>query len=399
MKWMKNAKGRVKEIGRKASEQYKDAIYGARVWADEQRETRRPTLEKRADEARHLLVEKTQAVGVASSAVAAGARDRLTDLYAHVRYSKSELDRLAHDVGNQGARYRELLRNRTLSDSIFVGGETLTALLAARSVSPEIEAAYTAAYPGLSQEISFLDKVEMFDTEAELAGFLSGVKGKLFEQKYVDYLNSGHLPDGYVASPAGNTNQVGWDIQILGPHDEIARLLQLKASDSVAYVQEAMERYPYIDVVTTDEVYSHLVMAGIGDDLENGAISNLELSEQVDAAAESSYGDADLTPPLVALAFIAFTSYRNDSLTLYGKARQMGDRAGKTYLSYLLGVGVATMTQTWWLGPLAGATSRYFGDKGARKRQLAESLKTAHKNNRAIIERIQSSGRAGPVGG
>ncbi len=43
--------------------------------------------------------------------------------------------------------------------------------------------------------------------------------------------------------------------------------MQAKVTDSGSYVQSAIERYPSIDVVTTEEVYSHLVVAAVGENI------------------------------------------------------------------------------------------------------------------------------------
>lgn len=318
-------------------------------------------------------------------------QEQAKGLYINTVYSKGKLKDLEHRVESQGAMYRELLRNRTYADTIFVGGESLAALLLATSVSQEIEMAYAAAYPSMSKEISFLEKVRELEQERELSGFLSGVKGKLFEQKYVEYLNSGNLPDGCTAILAGNANQAGWDIQITGPNQEVLKCLQAKATDSVVYVQEALARYPSIDVVTTDEVYGHLVMSGIGENIANGGISNIELSEQIETAASAANIEFNIAPPVFTLAFIAFTSYKDESLTLYEKARSAGNRSGKTYLSYLIGGGIASVTNTWWLGVLGSVSSRYISDEGLKKIKLVESLNNAYKQNQAIINRIKGA--------
>ena len=251
-----------------------------------------------------------------------------------------------------------------------------------------IEKAYEAAYPNLSSEISFTDKVKELSNDQEITGFISGIKGKLFELEYVDYLNSSHLPNGYIASIADNANQQGWDIAIKGPNGEVAELLQAKATDSIYYVQQALEKYPTIDVVTTDEVYSHLVMSSVSENITNSGISLSTMTEQVELAVDGVNLSIDFTPPAIALAFIAFTSYKNDSLTLYEKAKHAGSRSGKTYLSYLIGSGIAVITNTWWLGILGSVTSRYISDSGLCKYELTNQLKKTKSSNQKIINQL-----------
>lgn len=316
------------------------------------------------------------------------ATNTASSIYHDIKYSENDLKKLEKSIENQGGYYRELNKHKPTVDSVVLGGETLVSLLAVGEIPDEIIKAYETAYPNLSDSISFQDKVRELDGDS-LLGFISGVKGKLFEQKYVEYLNSGNLPDGYSAILAESATQPGWDIAIEGANGEIASVLQAKATDSVSYVQDALEKYPSIDVITTDEVYSHLVMSGISENITNGSITNIELIDALDDAVDASKFAMNYTPPLFALAFIAFTSYKDESLTLYEKARSAGDRTGKTYLSYLIGGGVAAITNTWWLGVIGSVGSRVLSESGSRKFEVYENLKDIEENNQIIIERLK----------
>ncbi|MCG7869713.1 MAG: hypothetical protein JAY74_25500 [Candidatus Thiodiazotropha taylori] len=238
----------------------------------------------------------------------------------------------------------------------------------------------------MSESVSFQAKVRELNDET-LPGFISGVKGKLFEQKYIEYLNDGNLPDGYTAVLAESTTQAGWDIAVRGENGEISSLLQTKATESVAYVQDALEKYPNIDVVTTDEVYNHLVMSGISESIMNGVISNADLLDTLENAVDLSDLTMDYTPPIFTLAIIAFTSYKDESLSLYEKARSSGDRSGKAYLSYLIGGGVAALTNTW-LGVLSSVSSRIISANGRRKYVVHEHLKKIEQINQLLIDRL-----------
>lgn len=318
------------------------------------------------------------------------ASDAASSMYRDVRYADSDLVTLQQNIENQGGYYRELNRRNTTADAMMLGGETLISLLAAGTIPDEIITAYQAAYPNLSDSISFQERVRELDDDA-LTGFLSGVKGKLFEQKYVEYLNDGNLPSGYAAVLAESATQPGWDIAIEGQNGEIASVLQAKATDSVSYVQDALEKYPNIDVVTTDEVYSHLVMSGISENITNGAISNVDLVDALGNAVDASELTMNYAPPVFALAFIAYTSYKDESLTLYQKASSAGDRSGKTYLSYLVGGGIAAITNTWWLGVLGSVSSRILCDGGNKKYETYVNLKAIEKNNQLLIMKLRSA--------
>lgn len=317
-----------------------------------------------------------------------GATDSATNIYRNLKYSETDLKKMERNIENQGGYYRELNRQNTIHDSIVIGGESLVSLIVSGHIPLEIVNAYEAAYPSLSNSISFEEKVRELDGDA-LTGFISGVKGKLFEQRYVEYLNDDNLPDGYIAILAESSTQPGWDIAIQGANGEIASVLQAKASDSVFYVQQALEKYPSIDVVTTDEVYSHLVMAGISENIQNSSITNTELIDVLNESVDASELVIDFAPPMFSLAFIAFTSYKDDSLTLYEKAKSAGDRSGKTYLSYLVGGGIAAITNTWWLGVLGSVGSRYLSDSGDRKYETFKKLKEVEVNNQSIIDKLK----------
>jgi len=261
---------------------------------------------------------------------ASSASEATTGMYHGFKYSEADLNTLKESIENQGGFYRELNKNK---DTIMVGGESLVSLLSIGIIPESVINAYEAAYPNLSQTISFADKVQELDGVG-LTGFISGVKGKLFEQKYVEYLNSGNFPEGYTAVLAGAANQPGWDIAIEGGNGEIASVLQAKATDSVSYVKDAIEKYPNIDVVTTDEVYSHLVMSGISDNITNGNITNDSLID-------------------------------------------------------ILGCSVAAITNTWWLGVLGTVGSSMLGDRGKQKQELFEKLKYIEETNQLVINQLK----------
>lgn len=121
-------------------------------------------------------------------------------------------------------------------------------------VTPQMAEAFSSAYPNVDLA-SLAGR-----SPAEIEGFLSAWKGKYFEVLVRDKLNAGesvgdiHLEPGQTAMLAESVTQPGWDLQIINSDGSIAQELQLKATESLSYVKEALERYPDIDVLTTDEV-------------------------------------------------------------------------------------------------------------------------------------------------
>ena len=147
-------------------------------------------------------------------------------------------------------------------------------------------------------------------TDAELMGIINSSKGKYFELLVVDKLNNGEsvgnlvLPDGFTAEMAESINEPGWDIQIKDETGLPVEYLQLKATDSTAYITQTLENYPDIRILTTEEVlYSDEMVMSSG-------IRNKNLSQDMATSIEGE-GDTFFDNffegfnPLVPLCFIA----------------------------------------------------------------------------------------------
>lgn len=148
-----------------------------------------------------------------------------------------------------------------------------------------------------------------------LEGAVNAAKGKYFEYLVVDRLNHGErvgdvvLPDGFTAKIADSMTQPGWDIQILDHNSLVADYLQLKATDNASYIKEALDRYPDITILTTDEAAhvgvsnAHVLDADISDNWLDRTI------REAMGATDVSFGDAfvDAFNPLLSLAFIVGT--------------------------------------------------------------------------------------------
>ena len=108
----------------------------------------------------------------------------------------------------------KLSRKEMLLDSLGISTSVIHSYYHIDYIPEEVEKAYIAAYPIKSQTDSLKDIIEDADAD-ELSGLISGVKGKLFEMRYADFLNDGHLPDGYEAVLAESAVNPGWDIAIV----------------------------------------------------------------------------------------------------------------------------------------------------------------------------------------
>lgn len=342
------------------------------------------------------------AIATGTTSTISGVSKSALALYGRLLISNADIEELVEDLEDQGGRYRELIngvivKKDRLKDSFALGGEIYLLNNLPEHFPTDIEAAYFAQYPNLASEHSLSDHIDSLDTSQQM-GFISGLKGKLFEQKYTDYLNDGQLPEGYVASLANSPTQKGWDIAIHDTDGNLDQVLQAKATGSVDYIQSAFEKYPHIDIVTTDEVYSQLVMQGVSEGLLNSGISNQSMVDYVTSASGTIDAGLDLTdfcPPIITWALVAFTSYKDPNLmSVVEKVDGGGIRLGKAYFAYILGVGVTAVTNTWWLGLATAVVSRATCDVGYRRFELLSEMKKAKHTNRGIIRRWTTGVRA-----
>ncbi len=314
--------------------------------------------------------------------------NRISGAVSHFTIDDDNIQLAQSRIENQGLKFHHIRTRRKGHDRFVLCGETLTTWLQVGAVPEAVEDAFNAAYPGLSETTSFLEHAKSLD-EGQLVGFLSGVKGKLFEIQYVEYLNNDQLEEGYTASLAESVNQAGWDIKITGPEDDVVSLLQAKATDSVSYVQAALEKYPEIDVVTTEEVFDQLVLSSAASgSILDSAISNHDLESVLSDSYDSAVYDFSASLPVITLAFIAFTSYRREDLSSYEKAMTFSERTGTAYISTLLASSVGAVTQTWWLGLLAAYASHKFADEGLQKLEVLKSLQKQEQVNYKLLKKL-----------
>ncbi len=310
-------------------------------------------------------------------------------------FRESRVKEKMNILKQQSLTYRQLVqqlheKKYRLADSVFLGGDLLSDMLTNGDLSSDVLASYELAYPRLAEAKTFQEAIESMD-DKELGGFVSGVKGKLFEVKYTDFLNdSGELPDGYIASFADSPTQKGWDIMISGPDSEIVDHIQAKATDSLGYVQEALDKYPDIDVVTTDEVFSHLTMTDAAERIIDSNISNADLTEAVSEGIDSSSIKMDLTLPVLSFAMIAFTSFSKQDCDIYQKCSHFGKRAGKSYVCFLLSKSAAVMTQSWLIGLAVSFSSRFLAAKGKKNRAMFFELRRLIDTNETVIKRLEN---------
>jgi len=344
------------------------------------------------------IVEHRQEIGqVAAGAVRGGAtatvhmaapfttRRQIESEYRAVRRQANAYKRLTDRRYEVIAKARA--RRETLLDALMVGGHSLAAYGGAVRVPARIQRAYELAYPNLADDHGFAEHVRSLGAD-QLTGFAAGVKGKLFELKLVDHLNKGGLPEGYRAVLAGSPVQPGHDLEILGPDGQVAELLQAKAADSVAYVKDALERYPHIDVIGTHEVASQMTLLGLSDRVADSGITDESLEQLVSHAIDAQAVHMDFMPSLLVLGLIAWTTFKGGR-PLYEQGRVFGERSAKSYVAFLAGGGAAVVTQLWWMAIPAALGARMLMGSGERATRHLQALRELRKANDRVLRRMR----------
>jgi hypothetical protein len=273
-------------------------------------------------------------------------------------------------------------------DAAVIGGYGLHDILAGKvrdsQIAPVVIKAFHLQYPHVG---SFVEFVRDHKGDSALLGIINGIKGKAFELDYLDYLNHGHLPAGAVAELANSPTQEGWDIAIRDAHGQIIEHLQLKATDSLSYIEDALARHPEIDVVTTHEVFQHIDDPGVISHLIDSGISNVQLE---DVAADAVH---DVAPgfeviPWFAFGVIAFQSWRRyrGGAPFIGVIRSAVRRGSYSTASR----GMAYFTTLLGCDPFVGSVSSVllrlgFSRHDAQK-QFAEFVHACRKQRRRALE-------------
>ena len=341
--------------------------------------------------------------------VSVGAGKASVDLLKNTRgvlYRKKDFEALLAEIEQQAEAYakvQEALKRVELSgetrktlflDSLGLATGSLLSRFLGWHVPKDVQQAYEMAYPQKAAAMDFKEAVHQLDDD-QLSGFISGVKGKLFEIKYTDYLNDGRLPPGYHAEMAQSATEPGWDIAIRDGQGNVDEVLQLKATESAEYIGHALERYPYIDVVSTEEVYSEVTMGDMAEHVINSGISNEELTQYVQdtVMAGADVGHESFLPSIIPYAIIAYSVAKQKELSDYKKGKEFGRRSLLSYVCHVLGISVGAFTHTWWLIPVTSVGLRIANHHGAKKYEAYQALARYAKYNRRVLHRYTKEPR------
>jgi hypothetical protein len=249
------------------------------------------------------------------------------------------------------------LLNRAVSsedfvDTAIIGGVAVADILAGKIAEWQIPSnvieAFHAQYP--SYGASFVQAVNNMASDPDrLMGLVSGVKGKLFELEYADWLNHGHLPNGWTAELAHHANNPAWDIVIHDAHGHVDSLLQLKATESLSYVQKAIEAHPEIDVVVPHELYEKLAdnpdaLGHILDGHETLPHINGYVADAVGhAEAAQAVGHFPIVGPAIVISLVVglnYRAYRRGKISIEDALRNIKERGALAIIAS--GAGWAT---------------------------------------------------------
>ena len=215
------------------------------------------------------------------------------------------------------------------------------------AITPQMEEAFSLSFPNKS-----ISELEGLDAES-LRGILSNWKGKLFEVQVRDQLNNGDivgevvLDQGQTAVLAESVNQPGWDLKILNTDGTADEFLQLKATESMSYINEALEKYPDIDIMATSEI------ASISEELQNSGISLDELNEPLLEVLDGGSDVLDMIVPGLPFLIIAAAEGRK---VFVKKADwdeaviNIASRGVKTGLAMAVGLVAFDITGISWVG-------------------------------------------------
>lgn len=235
----------------------------------------------------------------------------------------------------------ELLRRSVSAedyiDSAVIAGVELTDIIAGKvaesRIPDQVIEAFHEQYPQYGS--SFVEAVQhLYDEPDRLMGLVSGIKGKLFEIDYVDWLNH-HLPAGFTADLAEQANNPAWDITIHDAHGHVAEHLQAKASEYLGKAYEALAAHPNIDVVIPEDVYDQLSgHESIFEHLMNGHVDLADINGTMNDAVGAAHdaGAAEHFPiagPVIVIglaAWMNWSKYRTKQMSLREYVQRITER-------------------------------------------------------------------------
>jgi hypothetical protein len=272
-------------------------------------------------------------------------------------------------------KYRHTRENNLLAAVSDVGaayGLFMADRINMRAVDPQMVEALSLAYPQAS-----LEHFAAMSPSAR-AGALNGWKGKYFEVLVRDELNAGSavgdlaLLPGQEARLATSITEPGWDLEILNADGGALDVFQLKATNSLGYVRRALDRYPDIQVIATDE------LGLLAAEVSHSGFSNVDLDARL-IEPFASLQDSSLTDfveevlPFLPVILIAGGEGRHiiaGRKTVAQALRSGGLRGAKSGAALGVGGLVALIDGGWFSLPATALTRLAIGRYESQARAL-----------------------------
>ena len=216
--------------------------------------------------------------------------------------------------------------------------------------NPQFWDAFRLQYPNVGLETL------SGSSEERLTGLANAAKGKYFEVLVRDRLNAGErvgeleLQTGQVARLAESSTQPRWDLEIVNEDGSIDEELQLKATSSMAYVKQALERYPDIRVATPSEI-DDASDSILGTDISNDQLTQManaqigEMGEStvedvLDKGAEAAFDSISFVS-MAAAGVIEGGRFLTGRSTLRESLRRGAKRIGRAAVYDVIGTALA----------------------------------------------------------
>lgn len=237
-------------------------------------------------------------------------------------------------VGSQ-VRLRELYNlyvrriETTLIDTAFATLAIDSIINGDAAVTPQMEEAFARAFPGqdLDQRLEALKALA--PDSNQVTGFMSNWKGIYHEILVRDSLNDSQqvgsvmLKEGQRAVLPDATNQPGLDLRILNADGTEDSVLQAKATNEIGLLSEALEKYPHIQIVATNEVADEMADKFLEERVSASGFDNEDLLSRLEQPmAEVWVGPVEefIEQVLPGLPFLIITTTEGTRVLL-GKQR------------------------------------------------------------------------------
>ncbi|HVA63983.1 MAG TPA: hypothetical protein VNF74_09690 [Terriglobales bacterium] len=222
-----------------------------------------------------------------------------------------------------------------------------------------------------------------------------------FEDRYVAWLNHGHLPPGLHAELAHSATNPAWDIAVKDQAGHVDRVLQLKASHDLGYVRSALESHPNVDVVVPHDVYHQLAQHG---ELSAHLLDSNQTLHDLNGHVGAAVGHAAAVHaaphiPVLAVAFAvghSFYAYRAGHIPLEQAVRLAAERSGLAVVATGAGTAASVLLHSTGWGIPVAILARLLGARVLKnvklRSQIDDSCRRCAAAQAAMQRRIARGG-------